>query len=68
MLVRNVEPRLLRVGGEFIAPNQDVELAENTVGLQSLLDRGVLIRLDAASKPEKDKKQREPKQENPKQE
>lgn len=46
MLVRNVEPRLIRVGGEFIAPDQTVEINDNAVGLTDLIDRGVLIRLD----------------------
>lgn len=46
MLVRNVEPRLIRVGGEFIAPNQAVEINEHAVGLADLIERGVLIRLD----------------------
>lgn len=46
MLVRNVEPRLLRVGGEFIAPNQEIEVAENAVGLASLLERGTLIQIN----------------------
>ncbi|OBW92987.1 hypothetical protein [Gallibacterium salpingitidis] len=63
MLVRNVEPRLLRVGGEFIAPNQTVELAENTVGLKSLLKRGVLIQVKVENDPKKDPKQEDKKQE-----
>lgn len=46
MLVRNVEPRLIRVGGEFITPDQTVEINDNAVGLTDLIDRGVLIRLD----------------------
>ncbi|MFZ7141568.1 hypothetical protein ACLSY0_00170 [Avibacterium avium] len=46
MLVRNVEPRLIRVGGEFIAPNQEIEVAENATGLASLLKRGTLIQVD----------------------
>lgn len=46
MLVRNVEPRLIRVGGEFIAPNQTMEINEHAVGLADLIERGVLIRLD----------------------
>lgn len=49
MLVKNIEPRLIRVGGEFIAPNQTVEVADNAVGLAGLLDRGVLIQVETES-------------------
>ncbi|MFZ7222716.1 hypothetical protein [Avibacterium avium] len=47
MLVRNIEPRLIRLDGVFIAPNQEIEVAENAVGLASLLERGTLIQVDA---------------------
>ena len=61
MLVRNVEPRLIRVGGEFIAPNQEVEIADDSVGLIRLIERGVLIdvtpKSEGSKKDEKDKKQ-----------
>ncbi|MCQ9124355.1 hypothetical protein [Rodentibacter caecimuris] len=43
MLVRNIEPRLIRVGGEFIAPNQELKIADDAVGLARLIERGVLI-------------------------
>ncbi|BFQ92367.1 hypothetical protein ACIRXL_03165 [Avibacterium paragallinarum] len=46
MLVRNIEPRLIRLDGVFIAPNQEIEVAENAVGLASLLERGTLIQVD----------------------
>ncbi|MGQ0285856.1 hypothetical protein ACT2CV_01445 [Pasteurellaceae bacterium 22721_9_1] len=46
MLVKNVEPRLIHIGGEFIAPNQTVEIADDAVGLQSFLDRGVLVKVE----------------------
>ncbi|RZN54096.1 hypothetical protein [Avibacterium paragallinarum] len=45
MLVRNIEPRLIRLDGVFIAPNQEIEVAENAVGLASLLERGTLIQM-----------------------
>lgn len=48
MLVKNVEPRLIRIGGEFIAPNQTMEIADDAVGLQSFLDRGVLVKVEEA--------------------
>ena len=61
MLVRNVEPRLIRVGGEFIAPNQEVEIADDSAGLIRLIERGVLIdvtpKSEWAKKDEKGKKQ-----------
>lgn len=61
MLVRNVEPRLIRVGGEFIAPNQEVEIADDSAGLIRLIERGVLIdvtpKSEGAKKDEKGKKQ-----------
>lgn len=47
MLVKNIEPRLIRVGGEFIAPNQTVEVADDAVGLSGLLDRGVLVQIES---------------------
>lgn len=43
MLVRNVEARLIRVGGEFIAPNQEVDITDDAVGLVDLIARGVLV-------------------------
>ncbi|UXN34725.1 hypothetical protein N8E86_00360 [Avibacterium paragallinarum] len=46
MLVRNIEPRLIRLDGVFIAPNQEIEVAENAVGLASLLERGTLIQIN----------------------
>ncbi|NBI43455.1 hypothetical protein GVX76_08150 [[Haemophilus] felis] len=46
MLVKNVEPRLIRIGGEFIAPNQTMEIADDAVGLQAFLDRGVLVKVE----------------------
>lgn len=46
MLVKNVDPRLIRIGGEFIAPNQTMEIADDAVGLQAFLDRGVLVQLE----------------------
>ena len=61
MLVRNVEPRLIRVGGEFIAPNQEVEIADDSAGLIRLIERGVLIdvtpKSEGSKKDEKGKKQ-----------
>lgn len=57
MLVRNIEPRLIRVGGEFIAPNQTVELADDAVGLKELIQRGVLMPVSSESKKDKSKKQ-----------
>ena len=54
MIVRNIEARLIRVGGEFIAPNQDVEIADDAVGLDRLIERGVLI--DVTPKAEDTKK------------
>ncbi|KKB00385.1 hypothetical protein [Avibacterium paragallinarum] len=49
MLVRNIEPRLIRLDGVFIAPNQEIEVAENAVGLASLLERGTLIQINTAN-------------------
>ncbi|HHF7111066.1 TPA: hypothetical protein ACPQZB_001802 [Haemophilus influenzae] len=54
MIVRNIEARLIRVGGEFIAPNQEVEIADDAVGLDRLIERGVLI--DVTPKAEEPKK------------
>ena len=54
MIVRNIEARLIRVGGEFIAPNQEVEIADDAVGLDRLIKRGVLI--DVTPKAEDAKK------------
>lgn len=53
MKVKNVEPRLIRVGGEFIAPNQTVEVDDKAVGLQSFLDRGVLVKVEEPKEPKK---------------
>lgn len=47
MLVKNIEPRLIRVGGEFIAPNQTVDVADDAVGLARLLERGVLVQIES---------------------
>ncbi|OOF52558.1 hypothetical protein [Rodentibacter trehalosifermentans] len=47
MLVKNIEPRLIRVGGEFIAPNQTVDVADDAVGLSGLLDRGALVQIES---------------------
>lgn len=49
MLVRNIEPRLIRLDGVFIGPNQEIEVAENAVGLASLLERGTLIQINTAN-------------------
>lgn len=57
MIVRNIEARLIRVGGEFIAPNQDVEIADDAVGLDRLIERGVLI--DVTPKKDSEGKQQE---------
>ena len=54
MIVRNIEARLIRVGGEFISPNQEVEIADDAVGLDRLIERGVLI--DVTPKAEDTKK------------
>lgn len=54
MIVRNIEARLIRVGGEFISPNQEVEIADDAVGLDRLIERGVLI--DVTPKAEEPKK------------
>lgn len=55
MKVKNVEPRLIRVGGEFIAPNQTVEIDDKAVGLQSFIGRGVLIKVEEPKEPKKEK-------------
>lgn len=47
MLVRNVEPRLIIVAGVFIAPDATVEVDDNAGGLEGLLARGVLVKIDA---------------------
>ncbi|AWP53608.1 TPA: hypothetical protein ACPI87_000358 [Haemophilus influenzae] len=61
MIVRNIEARLIRVGGEFISPNQEVEIAYDAVGLDRLIERGVLIdvtpKAEDAKKDGKSKKQ-----------
>ena len=57
MIVRNIEARLIRVGGEFISPNQEVEIADDAVGLDRLIERGVLI--DVTPKAEDTKKRRQ---------
>ncbi|HHV6870611.1 TPA: hypothetical protein ACUMWZ_001217 [Haemophilus influenzae] len=61
MIVRNIEARLIRVGGEFISPNQEVEIADDAVGLDRLIKRGVLIdvtpKAEDAKKDGKSKKQ-----------
>ncbi|HHF7319537.1 hypothetical protein BV195_00020 [Haemophilus influenzae] len=61
MIVRNIEARLIRVGGEFISPNQEVEIADDAVGLDRLIERGVLIdvtpKAEDAKKDGKSKKQ-----------
>lgn len=56
MFVKNVEPRLIRVGGEFIAPNETVEIDDNAVGLGSLLERGVLVKVEQAKAEKKAEK------------
>ncbi|MCX2960300.1 hypothetical protein [Rodentibacter caecimuris] len=57
MLVKNIEPRLIRVGGEFIAPNQTVDVADDAVGLAGLLERGVLVQIESeATKEQKNAK------------
>lgn len=54
MFVKNVEPRLIRVGGEFIAPDETVEIDDNAVGLDSLLERGVLVKVEQAKAEKKE--------------
>lgn len=43
MLVKNVQPRLIRINGVFIAPGEVVEIDDNAVGLSSFLARSVLV-------------------------
>lgn len=47
MLAKNLEPRLIIVGGVMIAPNATVEVDDNAGGLEGLLARGVLVKIDA---------------------
>lgn len=56
MFVKNVEPRLIRVGGEFIAPSETVEIDDKAVGLDSLLERGVLVKVEQAKAEKKAEK------------
>ena len=56
MFVKNVEPRLIRVGGEFIAPNETVEIDDKAVGLDNLLERGVLVKVEQAKAEKKAEK------------
>jgi len=43
MKVKNVQPRLIRIDGVFIAPGEVVEIDDNAVGLSSFLARAVLV-------------------------
>lgn len=43
MIVKNVQPRLIRIDGVFIAPGEVVEIDDNAVGLSSFLARSVLV-------------------------
>lgn len=55
MKVKNVQPRLIRIGGQFITPGEIADIDESAVGLSSLLARGVLV--EVKSEPEQgDKK------------
>lgn len=45
MKVKNTEPRLIHIGGEFIAPHQIVEIDDKAVGLAAFLARGVLVEI-----------------------
>lgn len=47
MLVKNVQPRLIRIAGEFVAPGQIVEVPNDAIGLESLLVRKVLVKVDS---------------------
>lgn len=55
MLVRNVEPRLIVVGGVFIAPNQVTEVDDKADGLAGLITRGVLVKAEQSKEQKKDK-------------
>lgn len=61
MLVKNVEPRLIRIGGEFIAPDQVVEIDDQAVGLAAFLARGVLLEVKADNHAKDEKKPKTPK-------
>ena len=43
MQVKNVQPRLIRIDGVFIAPGEVVEIDDDAVGLSSFLMRAVLV-------------------------
>ena len=43
MKVKNVQPRLIRIDGVFIAPGDVVEVNDDAVGLSSFLARSVLV-------------------------
>ena len=43
MKVKNVQPRLIRIDGVFIAPGEVVEIDDDAVGLSSFLTRAVLV-------------------------
>lgn len=46
MLVKNVEPRLIVVDGVFIAPEAVVEVNDKAGGLDRLIKRGVLVKIE----------------------
>lgn len=55
MRVKNVQPRLIRIDGQFITPGEIADIDESAVGLSSFLARGVLV--EVKSEPEQgDKK------------
>lgn len=52
MLVKNVQPRLIHIGGMSIVPGQTVEIDESAVGLDRFLLRGVLVEVKAEAEQE----------------
>lgn len=54
MKVRNVEPRLICVGGQFIAPNQVADVNDKAAGLEHFLARGILVIVESDKKPAKE--------------